>query len=141
MLQCLGYVSHATTAFTAADIEKILISARRFNAEHGITGVLCYHEGQFLQFLEGDDADLTLVKQRIQADARHSGIKVVFKDAIENRLFTGWSMAVRGLSDIPDHLQSDCLNLLRFEVPDDLTLPVYRIKVRGFLAAFKESLP
>ena len=105
MTQCFGYISAATPSFTEADVQKILESARKFNADHGITGVLCYHERQFLQFLEGESTDLELVKRRIQGDPRHTGMKVVFNDAVASRLFTGWSMALRGLNDIPDHLQ------------------------------------
>lgn len=59
MLIRLIYVSKAVDPQTGALTDAILRSARAWNAQHGITGVLCQGQGVFLQVLEGDRGKVT----------------------------------------------------------------------------------
>ena len=49
----------------------ILRQSKAANPLHGITGVLCYSEGIFLQVLEGGRSAVNRLYNRIVADARH----------------------------------------------------------------------
>ena len=48
------YSSLATPGFDGAEIESLLLKARCNNGQQDITGLLLFHEGAFLQVLEGD---------------------------------------------------------------------------------------
>ena len=53
MLVRLLYVSRAVDADPTAATESILGAARAHNLANGITGILCYGGGIFLQAIEG----------------------------------------------------------------------------------------
>ena len=46
-------------------------------ASRGITGVLVYAEGVFLQVLEGETEAITLLMARISRDLRHEAVAVL----------------------------------------------------------------
>ena len=73
-LHHLIYQSTAQLAFTDDDLRALLEKARAFNSAHRISGVLLYHEGQFVQVLEGDEAVLRPLYDRIRRDARHTHV-------------------------------------------------------------------
>ena len=50
--------------------------------------------------LEGEEAAVTELYQRILRDPRHSGSRVLWQLPIEARTFGDWSMAFRPLSDL-----------------------------------------
>jgi len=49
----LIYVSAATNRFNPAELRELLRLARLKNQQLDVTGMLLYHEGSFLQVLEG----------------------------------------------------------------------------------------
>jgi len=53
MLVRLLYVSRSVSKDSAEAIESILHASRNHNLHHGITGILCYGGGVFLQAIEG----------------------------------------------------------------------------------------
>lgn len=72
-----------------ADLER---HARAYNTEHGITGILCYGNGHFLQCIEGEKEKVLALQQRIFSDERHKNIKVLLLRAIDQRSFVDWRM-------------------------------------------------
>nr|WP_138516518.1 BLUF domain-containing protein [Rhodoferax bucti] len=56
MLSQLIYTSQAISGLTDACLQDIAVTAARFNSMVGISGLLVFDEGCFLQVLEGDDA-------------------------------------------------------------------------------------
>ena len=66
--------------------------ARAYNEQQGITGILCYGNGQFLQCIEGEKSKLLALQQRISADKRHKNVKVLLLQAIDERRFFDWRM-------------------------------------------------
>ena len=50
----LVYVSAATHAFTKSELLELLNKARANNQRLGITGLLLFKDGDFIQLLEGD---------------------------------------------------------------------------------------
>ena len=70
MLVRLLYASRAVDTSPAA-IEAILTQSRQHNPGSGITGVLCYGGGVFLQAIEGGRSAVSELYGHIQKDSRH----------------------------------------------------------------------
>lgn len=87
------YSSQAATPLSMADLENILADARAGNQRRGVTGVLVYVDGVFLQILEGEEPVLRALLKNIAADPRHAGMKVFHQAAVESRTFADWRMA------------------------------------------------
>lgn len=81
-----------------SELPSILASAVKNNASCGLTGMLLYSDGNILQVLEGEEADLVAMYQRIERDPRHFGIFVLTDVDISSRQFAAWSMGYRALS-------------------------------------------
>lgn len=90
----LVYVSNAfPDDFPRVELERILASARRRNAELGVTGVLLYQAGTFLQLLEGPaDAVRHLYADIIHDDPRHRALVHCWEQSIVARSFPQWWM-------------------------------------------------
>jgi Sensors of blue-light using FAD len=89
----LIYSSEATPGLETDGLEEMLAESRVRNRAHGITGVLVFVEGAFLQILEGEKADVLDLMERIGRDPRHRGIKVFYEEDVAERAFPSWSMA------------------------------------------------
>jgi hypothetical protein len=92
------YVSSAVRPLTEDEILDILLIARQNNERLGVTGMLLYRDGNFLQVLEGPASVVDSLIQRIRRDPRHAGVIVVSRKNIEERQFQEWSMAFRNMS-------------------------------------------
>lgn len=90
----LVYVSSLTlgSRLNTSIFEDVERHARNYNQQHGITGILCYGNGQFLQCIEGEKAHVFALKKRIFADSRHKNVKTLLLQTIEHRSFTDWRM-------------------------------------------------
>lgn len=95
----LLYVSAAREPFGKAQLIELLEKARSKNARLGITGMLLYKGGDFMQLLEGDEASVRALFDTIRRDPRHQHCLVVFEEAVGERLFADWAMGFRGLDD------------------------------------------
>ncbi|MBS0607904.1 MAG: BLUF domain-containing protein, partial [Proteobacteria bacterium] len=73
-------------------IEAILTQSRQHNPATGITGVLCYGGGIFLQAIEGGRATVSELYGHIQRDARHKDVELLAFEEISERRFGGWTM-------------------------------------------------
>lgn len=91
MVQLL-YASAAQHRFTADELAELLQRARARNQANGVSGVLLYHEGSFLQVLEGPEEAVDATYARIELDKRHGRVLVLQRAPIEERSFEGWSM-------------------------------------------------
>jgi hypothetical protein len=95
------YVSAAVDPFSASELVHLLDTARRNNAALGVTGMLLYKDGNFMQVLEGDEATVRNVYAKIERDPRHRGLLTLLQGTTEERQFADWSMAFRDL-DAPE---------------------------------------
>jgi len=75
MLVRLLYVSRARPEHTAQDIEDILRAARHHNLHNGITGILCYGGGIYLQAIEGGRGAVNRLYRHIVEDPRHHDVE------------------------------------------------------------------
>ncbi len=93
----LIYVSSATVPFPETDLLALLERSRRNNVGVGITGLLLFRDGNFMQVLEGEEPAVRETHARILQDDRHRGAITLVKEAIAERTFADWSMGFRNL--------------------------------------------
>ena len=77
MLVRLLYVSRAVDLDSAKAIESILETSRAHNLSNGITGVLCYGGGVFLQAIEGGREAVNTLYNHIVSDKRHTDVALL----------------------------------------------------------------
>ena len=99
MLVRLLYASRAVDRSEAA-IEAILSQSRHFNPTSGITGILCYGGGIFLQAIEGGRSPVSELYGHIQQDKRHKDVVLLHYEEISERRFGGWTMGQVNMSKI-----------------------------------------
>jgi hypothetical protein len=94
MLVRLLYASRTTTPIDEQLIAAILEQSRKYNLQHGITGVLCTASpGEvFLQLLEGSRAAVNTLYGNIVRDPRHCDITLLDYAEITQRRFSSWRM-------------------------------------------------
>lgn len=95
----LIYVSSATILLSQEELTALLETSRRNNTRAGITGMLLYKDGNFMQVIEGPAVEVHRLHERIGHDARHSGLITLLETPITEREFSDWSMGFRNLSD------------------------------------------
>lgn len=100
LIRSITYVSSATRLLDDRELLVLLDEARARNDAAGVTGLLLYHGGNFIQVLEGPDDAVRDTMDRIARDPRHDGLITILDDAIDQRVFPDWSMAFRNVSDI-----------------------------------------
>ena len=84
----------------AEAIDAILSQSRQFNPSGGITGILCYGGGIFLQAIEGGRSAISELYGHIQRDARHKDVELLQYEEITERRFAGWTMGAVNISKI-----------------------------------------
>jgi hypothetical protein len=99
MLVRLLYASRAVDTSPAA-IESILAQSRQHNPVTGITGILCYGGGIFLQAIEGGRQPVSDLFGHIQKDPRHKDVALLHYEEIFERRFGGWTMGQVNLSKL-----------------------------------------
>lgn len=92
-LHALAYVSTAQGMVTEQALQRLLQRARANNDEQGVTGVLLYCDGSFMQYIEGPRDAVDRVYALIRADKQHHGIVPLLSQALQHRAFSGWTMA------------------------------------------------
>jgi len=94
------YMSTADPGLSEGDLTELLNDSARRNYRMGITGVLLHHDGMFMQVLEGQEADVIALYDKILRDPRHHNIIPLIQEYVEKRLFADSIMTSRA-SDLP----------------------------------------
>lgn len=102
---CLVYSSTASPAFGKTQIQEMLEKARAHNRGDNITGCLLYYNGEFLQYLEGNQIKVLQLFDKIKTDPRHQNIQLISHDHIDARQFEKWEMAYEDFLGDNDALQ------------------------------------
>ena len=129
----LVYVSSAVRPLSLDEIHHLLKRARERNKEYGITGVLLYIGGNFMQYIEGPKDSLDVIYTIIREDEQHTGIILVSREAIGDRQFGDWSMAYQ-TKDVEGYVGSPSerkLIEMILELPND-NPSTARILLHGF---------
>jgi hypothetical protein len=87
------YISTAIVDFREAALLQLLKQSRGFNERAGITGVLMYGGGRFVQVLEGCPAAVRCLYARIAADPRHGRLEKLADGLLPRRDFAEWYMS------------------------------------------------
>jgi hypothetical protein len=99
MLVRLLYCSRTVDDSQAA-IDSIVSQSRQHNPQSGITGILCYGGGIFLQAIEGGRQPVSDLFGTIQGDSRHKDVCLLHFEEITERRFGGWTMGQVNLSKV-----------------------------------------
>ncbi len=92
MLVRLLYVSRLADPTKPEVIDGILADSRKHNPAQGITGILCYGAGIFLQAIEGGRDAVSQLYNHISKDLRHKDVVLLHFEEITERRFGGWTM-------------------------------------------------
>ena len=135
----LVYVSSATEALPPQALVALLQTARVRSADAGVTGMLLYKDGNFMQVLEGEEQSVKATYSKISEDPRHKGLMVLLAGPAPGRAFPDWSMAFRdlrspelvGLAGFSDFLNTSLSAAEFANAPD---------RARRLLQTFKSSM-
>jgi Sensors of blue-light using FAD len=100
MLVRLLYVSRAQSPEVVNTTQSILDSARKYNLANGITGILCFGGGLYLQAVEGGRAQVNELYSHIVRDPRHRDVVLLDYQEISERRFGGWTMGQVNLAKL-----------------------------------------
>ncbi|HDZ04932.1 hypothetical protein LCGC14_0299320 [marine sediment metagenome] len=113
----LVYRSTANT-ISSAQVDDILNESRDFNSKYDITGCLIYHEGFFIQYLEGEAEIILALFEKIRIDPRHYEVILLSKGNIYSREFDTWSMAY-----LSDDLPNEAFQYIKLMVSPEFEIP------------------
>ena len=130
MLVRMMYASRAVPAIDQEELITILRQSKAHNPTIGVTGVLCFSGGIFLQVLEGGRSAVNRLYNRIAADPRHTEVEVLLYEEISERRFASWSMGQANMSRLNPSL------LLKYSAT--ATLDPYSVSGSVSLALFEE---
>lgn len=95
----VSYVSRTSQPMSEAQLLELLLQCRTNNAAKGVTGMLLYGNGTFLQAIEGDDAVIEGLVDAIWQDPRHADIQLLHRKHIDQRQYADWSMGFEQVTD------------------------------------------
>lgn len=101
----LMYFSQAAEGLSAAAVDAILATAQAENPQHGITGFLTFNGEEFIQFIEGAQADVERLLANIERDRRNEALITLAVHEAEERSFPDWFM--ERLADAPRRSPGD----------------------------------
>ena len=98
MLVRLMYVSRAADSVNQNELVAILKKSKANNVGLGVTGVLCFSAGIFLQVIEGGRSAVSALYNKIATDPRHHDVVLLSYEEVAERNFAGWSMGRANLA-------------------------------------------
>ena len=96
LIHCI-YSSVASAQFNEDDLPTLLRKSRVANTAIGITGMLTYINGTFLQVIEGPEPVVDKLFAKISSDPRHKRVFIIVREPITTRSFADWSMGFEAL--------------------------------------------
>lgn len=94
----LVYISASAYLMDDEELKELLLVSRKNNTERGVTGLLLYHDGNFIQVLEGEKEIVKELYDKIAIDNRHGYLFKLLQGPLEKRNFPEWSMGFRALT-------------------------------------------
>ncbi|MEA3064453.1 MAG: hypothetical protein QOJ27_892 [Sphingomonadales bacterium] len=132
-LKTLTYTSRARLDLDDDELNAIHQTARHLNALDGVTGLLLFDGSRFLQIIEGGEAAIDNLVERLRMDPRHSAFEVRDERFVERRSFADWSMELLRVSAGYKAAREEVASIL----PSGVTPPVRELvlKMSGHMAA------
>ncbi len=112
------YISQATEACTESELNELIEVSRRNNKKHSITGAMLYLESSFIQVIEGEDAAISHLLDKLRADTRHQNIRILSDHLVQVRNFQNWSMGVVKAVEVDEPQVLEELRLASTANPD-----------------------
>jgi hypothetical protein len=100
MLVSLIYVSKMSPMVDHRSIRDILAASQRNNEPRGVSGLLMFNSGYFLQWLEGERHAVNERFARISHDDRHTDPVLLAYQEVIQRKFSNWNMGYLGEGSI-----------------------------------------
>ena len=100
MLYELLYTSVAKWKMSSNELIELLQQSREKNLRFNITGLLVYHNREFMQILEGDKETVLEFYDMITNDERHTSIRIFWENSISERGFSKWAMGFVNIENI-----------------------------------------
>ncbi len=119
---CIVYISSANYMINDREIVSIVNTSRINNARLGITGILLYNAGSFMQLIEGEAETIENLYYKISQDPRHNSIKMLLRETITHRNFSDWQMGYRNI----ENLKSISPEVLSPFMEEDLNFSIYK---------------
>ena len=88
----LIYTSQATNPFSKRELLDLLHEARTYNSIDSISGFLYYKNEFLFKVIEGETQLINNLFDRIKKDKRHTNVKIISNNLINDYLFAKWSM-------------------------------------------------
>ena len=90
----LVYISRITSTGMSGSstLNDIAETSIKNNQMKGITGIVCYGNGYFFQYVEGSEQALTNLKNTLLMDDRHKDMQLLDFSEIDVRRFSSWSL-------------------------------------------------
>jgi len=128
MLVRLLYASRAAVDLDADAVLAITKKSKVNNPKVGVTGVLCFSGGIFMQALEGGRGAVNALYNRIVTDPRHHDVVLLDYAEIAERRFAGWSMGQVNVSRLNPALllkYSECARLDPYAVSGQVSVALF----------------
>lgn len=122
------------------EIISIVNASQINNQKLGVTGILLYNSGNFMQLIEGEEPAVETLYEKIRMDYRHASITLLLKENITHRNFENWQMGYRNLETLK---KVDPTVLSPF-MEEELNFSIYKnnpYRALHFLEMFKKIKP
>lgn len=137
MLHRLIYVSASPSSLPQGEVAELLAGSRRRNADIDVTGLLLYHDGSFVQVIEGPADNVSALFQTIRKDPRHRGVITLWSGPVTSRAFPDWRMGFASVEDLPETMRETVFSLR--EVSQDAIADRHvTVLLNRFLSGFRD---
>lgn len=102
------YLSAESYKLSSEDLLTILEKCNENNPLLGLTGMLIYGNGMFIQSIEGEEEIVKNTISKISSDARHKDFKILSEEITEQRLYDEFNM---GFERLTEHSLSNITSL------------------------------
>lgn len=129
----LIYVSQAVQSLDGRALLDLFREARTKNEADEISGVLLYRRNEFMQAIEGPEAAVRHLFERIASDPRHTAVTLLWQGPIPHREFTSWTLGFAHVDDLPPNELAHHAHLLN----EPLTSSFFQRHPQSALALLK----
>lgn len=139
----LLYSSKTHNRLSETDLTQLLHQSRKNNQIIQINGILCYSHSDFIQVLEGPEAAVIKLYQKILDDDRHHDCQLINICLSTKYIFNNWSMGYIDIShgdmrrlrqELPEMYPMIMLTSLLISLKVILITPHRNILIRLFLS-------
>ncbi|MFX4228526.1 MAG: BLUF domain-containing protein [Porticoccaceae bacterium] len=122
------YRSKKASGFPESEIQSMFQNFKTPNTTYEITGILFYIDGNFIQCLEGSEANIEQLLSNIIHDPRNTALTILSDSMVKGRRFPTWWMGFRNMSANELMQQKGFVDISRKET------------LEGLLSHYKEML-